>query len=218
MSFHPAPAAHSGLGVLVPDLDGALTRPLELLADLLTDLRAWIAQPDGGRRPDLPGILADCSTLLSVRRLLYLLEPTQRCSARRPEVYGPHAPEPHVVLTPVRLPGPDVGALSLSARVLGHPALPAPVRDLLTIYAGVGLPDDLPADPRELVAELAGLVGLLDLPATPGTRLLAARLLSAQRRGQPAVLTAEEEVAYQDILEQINLLWTASSRDHRPLR
>jgi hypothetical protein len=217
MSFHLTSAAQSGFGVLVPDVGGVLTRPLELLADLLSDLRAWTDRHDGGA-PTLPGILSGCSALLSVRRLLYLLEPTQGCAARMPDVYGPDDAEPHTVLTPVRLPGADVGTLSLTARVLGHPALPVPVRDLLTVYAGLGLPDDLPADPRNLVPELAGLAGLLDLPDTPGTRMLAARLLLVRRRGEPAVLTPEEEDVYQQVIDRINQLWTASRPDHRPLR
>jgi hypothetical protein len=217
MSSSPRPAGRSGVGVLVPDVGGALTRPLEVLADLLTDLRAWTDRRDRGM-PRLPGILCGCSALLSVRRLLYLLEPTQGCSAVLPAIHGPGDPEPHAVLVPVRLPGPDVGALGLIARVLGHPALPSPVRDLLTVYAGVDLPDDVPADPRDLVAELAGVAGLLDLPASPGAGMLAARLLIVRRRGRPAVLTVEEEAVYREVIERINVLWTASSSKHRPLR
>ena len=67
------------------------------------------------------------------------------------------------------------------------------------------------------MAELAGLAGLLDLPATPGTRMLAARLLIVQRRGPPTVL-AEEEDVFHGVIEQIDVPWTVSSPDRRPLR
>ncbi len=113
------------------------------------------------------------------------MEPTQ-C---RPEgaacVYGPGRRDPHTVLTPVQLPSLDVEALSLTARVLGHPALPTPVRDLVTVYAGAGAPDDLRADPCDLVARLAGLAGLLAPCPVRAAQLLAARLLIVQRRGSP---------------------------------
>lgn len=212
----PAPTGH---GVLVPDVHGRLSQPLKLLIDLLVDVQTWNDDRGGVRSPlVLPGMLVARGTLQSIRRLLYLLEPTQ-C---RPDgvacVYGPGCSEPHTILTPVQIPVRDVEVLSLTARVLGHPALPAPVRDLVTIYAGVDVPDDLPAHAGDLVARMAGLAGLLMPCPVPAARSLAARLLVAQRWGQRTVLTDAEEAAYQAILAHINLLWTASSPDHRPLR
>jgi hypothetical protein len=219
MSAHIDPAASTGHGALIPDVQGQLLEPLNVLTDLLSDLQKWLGDRDGARPTlVLPGMLATRNTLHAVRRLSYLLRPTQSRPARSACVYGPDRAQAHTVLTSVRLPAADVGALSLTARVLGSPALPTPVRDLLTIYASIGCPDDVPADPRHLVAKLAGLAGLLDLPTPPGARRLAARLLVAQRRGIPTVLTDDEEAIYRMVLEQINQLWTASSPDHRPLQ
>jgi hypothetical protein len=219
MSSHVNPPASPGYGALIPDVHGQLLEPLDALTDLLLDLQRWLGDRDGARTAlVLPGMLATRTTLHAVRRLVYLLRPTQCRPVRSDCVYGPDRLAAHTVLTPVRLPAADVGVLSLTARVLGSPALSTPVRDLLTIYASVGCPDDVPADPRHLVAKLAGLAGLLDLPTPPGARRLAARLILARRRGTPTVLTDDEEAIYRVVLEQINRLWTASSPDHRPLR
>jgi hypothetical protein len=212
----PAPGGHD---VLLPDLHGQLSQPLELLADLLTDVQSWSREQQGVRSTlVLPGMLIAHSTLQSIKRLIYLVESTQ-C---RPEgaacVHGPGRSDPDTVLTPLQLPSLDVEALSLTARVLGHPALPTPLRDLVTLYAGVGVPDDVPADPCALVARLAGLAGLLMPCPVPAARMLAARLVILQRRGEPTVLTDTEEAAYHAVLNHINLLWTASSPGHRPLR
>lgn len=133
--------ASGGHGVLLPDLHGQLVQPLELLADLLTDVQTWSNQQEGVCSTlVLPGMLIAHSTLESIRRLIYLVESTQ-C---RPEgaacVYGPGRREPHTVLAPLQLPSLDVEALSLTARVLGHPALPTPLRNLVTVYAGAGAP------------------------------------------------------------------------------
>jgi hypothetical protein len=219
MSSHIDPPASTGHGALIPDVHGQLLEPLNALTDLLSDLQTWLGDREGVRSAlVLPGMLATRDTLHAVRRLTYLLRPTQSRPARSACVYGPDRLQAHTVLTPVRLPAADVGVLSLTARVLGSPALPTPVRDLLTIYASVGRPDDVPADPRHLVAKLAGLAGVLDLPPLPGARRLAARLLIARRRGTATVLTDDEEALYRIVLEQINRLWTASSPDHRPLQ
>jgi hypothetical protein len=219
MNTHLPPSSETGSGALIPDLGGEVVEPLTLLDGLLTDLQAWHDDPPAGRfLLELPGFLAACPTLLSVRRLIYLLRPTQCLSACSDPIRSPDGRVRHTVLTPVRLPRADVGTLSRVARVLGHPALPTPIRDLLTVYASVSRPDDALGDPRELVAGLAGLAGVLDLPATPATRLVAARLLLARRRAEPTLLTAAEEVAYQTTIDRINVLWTASSPAHRPLR
>ncbi|MGY1836359.1 hypothetical protein ACI79P_14770 [Blastococcus sp. SYSU DS0510] len=205
--------------MLLPDVRGELSRPLELLADLLADVRTWSDEQVGARSAlSLPGMLVAHGTLQSVRRLLYLVESTQCRPAGAACVYGPGRRDPHTVLRPLQLPALDVEALSLTARVLGHPALPAPLRDLVTSYAGVGVPDESRADAGDLVARLAGLAGLLAPCPVPAARMLAARLLVLQRREEPSVLTYTEEAAYQAVLAHINLLWTASSPRHRPFR
>lgn len=219
MSPCAGPGGRAVCRLLVPDVGELLLRPLRLLGQLLGDLRAWGGRRDQrGSGPALPAAVVDCTTLLSVRRLLYLLEPTQGCAPGLPSIHGPDGGQPHTTLRPVRLPAADVHALDVAVRGLGHSSLPAPVHDLLTSYAGVDLPDEQPAHAADLVAELAALAGLLDLPVTPGARLLATRLPALRRRGGRVLLTGEEEAAYRGVLDQITVLWTAGSPEHSPLR
>jgi hypothetical protein len=78
MTSHLTRPAPTGHGVLVPDVHGRLSQPLELLIDLLVDVQTWSDDQGAMRSPlALPGMLVARSTLQSIQRLVHLLEPIQ---------------------------------------------------------------------------------------------------------------------------------------------
>jgi len=187
--------------VVVPDLDRELVDALEVVEEVLLSLRR--AEGDPAEAVGLPPALAGGAALGALRRVADAVRPTQTDpdTDRGPRVLGPDGRYEHVPLRFLQLWAADVGALAAAAEALGDPARGEEVTAALEQAEG-------PAAAAAAVALAARLSGLLGLAWTGDAELLRARLAGV---AGDAVLTGEEEDAYQRTATRCNDVWASGS-------
>lgn len=199
--------------VIVPDTgDDDVLGVLRNLEEVLLAL-CWTGDPDYDI-PDLPPLLAGRRPLEAVRRLMDALGPSQHLDdAPRPgRLLAPDGRYEHTPLVPVEVAEQDLALLAQTAQVLGAAGPHTDVAEVLQENYDHRA-TQFPKPPREasLVELVARLHGTLDLEVTDDVTML----LPVLRRAMTgdAVLTVEQEAAYQRTADRINAMLTGSALD-----
>lgn len=203
--------------VLLPDLDGELTRAMQLFEELLLTLSGW-EEDDAELR--LPAPLAGDLALAAFQRLWRDVVAAERAEGRgrllapadagRPGLLGAAGAGhyEHLPLHLAELPDDDVTVLAAVVRALGAPNAPEEMAEALSSAAVAA--DQPQLDSSAVVTRLAQLVGLLDLAWTEDAELLAPRLAEVAA-GRDVVLDPAEEAAYQRTANRLNSMWSLGS-------